>query len=576
MQHIALAKLRLSDENVRKTERDAEVESLAADIAARGLKQNLVVIPAPFREVDEELYEVVAGGRRLQALQLLDLTGQLPASIAENGVPCLIEEAEHAVETSLSENLHRVAMNPADEFTAFKIVIDQQRERGPDDMEKAISYCANRFGVTEAHVRGRLRLANLADCILDALRAKDISLASALAYGAVDDQDMQIEAFAAQTKSTWKPHDPDSIRAAYAKKAYTPQSSSVIYIGGIEPYEKRGGRVQRDLFTLDATQLLVDIKLVDDMVTEQFAKDKAKLVKRLGVDDAILASNAYTVKAPKGFQSKHIGMGYDETPAQIKERWAEFRKKNPGKVIAALYVDHQGQLSQCHYGLAEEPEVEEGAEVKPEREAYRPQTEEEREAERRERYVKLEMLRLAVPITAGTPFEGRLYLPGPLTWPRIREVEGRLMLDIEMAFSPDEIEQHREAAERAVDAAIAEHEAVAAAAKAALAKAEAMAEALDAYFMEHGAPDVVEDIDGDVFHRWESGIYSEQAPVEGDEEDENAGGYTSIEDLQACGVKIVQFWMNREDWVARPTQGDELPDAPAADSDTPDEDLEAA
>ena len=140
---IALDRLMLSKLNVRQTERDADVASLAEDIAARGLKQNLVVIPAHFMtgEVNEPWegqdrwagkFEVIAGGRRFQALRMLADAARIPP---DQPVLCLVEPRAQASETSLSENLHRVAMNPADEFEAFAAIVAQQQKQGSTDEE---------------------------------------------------------------------------------------------------------------------------------------------------------------------------------------------------------------------------------------------------------------------------------------------------------------------------------------------------------------------------------------------------------------------------------------------------------
>lgn len=71
---------------MRKT-RTGDVDDLAASIAAHGLLQDLTVTvndnPGEF--------EVVAGGRRLAALQQLDREGRLPDALRA-GVPCLVIE----------------------------------------------------------------------------------------------------------------------------------------------------------------------------------------------------------------------------------------------------------------------------------------------------------------------------------------------------------------------------------------------------------------------------------------------------------------------------------------------------
>ncbi|PCD85276.1 ParB/Srx family N-terminal domain-containing protein [Vibrio mediterranei] len=105
-----------SDLNVRKTkatkEQDAE---LKASIAAHGLIQNLVCLPE-----DSGVYGVVAGGRRLTQLKalvndgLLSLDDVVPVKVLTDS-----EAKDYAQQMSLTENLTRAAMHPADEFEAF-------------------------------------------------------------------------------------------------------------------------------------------------------------------------------------------------------------------------------------------------------------------------------------------------------------------------------------------------------------------------------------------------------------------------------------------------------------------------
>jgi ParB family transcriptional regulator, chromosome partitioning protein len=162
VRNIPLDKLVLSPGNVRKTPPSAAAEAeLKASIKARGLKQNLVVHPS----ADEKgVHAVTAGGRRLKALQELAAEGVIADDFK---VPCLVEEPEAAVETSLMENRIRAALSPADEFVAMAALIDSG---------ETVEAVATRFGVSERHVRQRLRLGKLAPELLDAYRAGDISL----------------------------------------------------------------------------------------------------------------------------------------------------------------------------------------------------------------------------------------------------------------------------------------------------------------------------------------------------------------------------------------------------------------
>jgi ParB family chromosome partitioning protein len=153
VRNIPLDKLVLSPTNVRKTPPSAAEEAeLKASIRARGLKQNLVV----HRIGDaKDVHAVIAGGRRLKALKELAAEGIIPADYK---VPCLIEHPEEAVETSLMENTIRAAMHPADEFIAMAGLIDAGQP---------IDAVATRFGVSEKHVKQRLRLGKLARELLD-------------------------------------------------------------------------------------------------------------------------------------------------------------------------------------------------------------------------------------------------------------------------------------------------------------------------------------------------------------------------------------------------------------------------
>ncbi|RYD84322.1 MAG: hypothetical protein EOP84_05795, partial [Verrucomicrobiaceae bacterium] len=107
LQTIPLNMLIVSTVNVRKTDRKADVSALAASINSHGLLQNLAVAAT-----EGGKFSVVAGGRRLAALKMLAKNG----AIAKNfPVPCQVVGEDHAAETSLAENIHRVAMDPLDE-----------------------------------------------------------------------------------------------------------------------------------------------------------------------------------------------------------------------------------------------------------------------------------------------------------------------------------------------------------------------------------------------------------------------------------------------------------------------------
>ena len=119
IREIPLSRLALVPENVRKTPPDPQADAeLKASIAALGLLENLVVrADEPGEQDSAERYAVVAGGRRLKAMQALVEDGVLDA---EHPVPCLVKSGDvQPGEISLAENVIRIAMHPADQVVAF-------------------------------------------------------------------------------------------------------------------------------------------------------------------------------------------------------------------------------------------------------------------------------------------------------------------------------------------------------------------------------------------------------------------------------------------------------------------------
>ena len=173
---IPLSQLVRSPRNVRKQKSSpAEIRSLAESIRAQGLIQNLVVAPA-----GDGAFAVEAGDRRLRALTLLAEDGTLSA---DHPVPCLeLVEGEDATEISLAENVKRISMHAADEFEAFSAMIGDG---------KPVSDVDSRFGVTEAFVRQRMKLAAVSSTLIEAFRQDKMSLELLMAFTVSNDHAAQ-------------------------------------------------------------------------------------------------------------------------------------------------------------------------------------------------------------------------------------------------------------------------------------------------------------------------------------------------------------------------------------------------
>lgn len=248
---IPLNRLVASSRNVRKTGGMA-IDDLAASIHAHGLLQNLTVIPT--RAADK--FEVVAGGRRLRALQQLVKSGYVPT---EHPVLCKVVAIDNASEASLAENVLREAMHPADQFEAFQALV----ESGRTTADVAAS-----FGVDEKVVRQRLKLAKVAPELLQAYRDNQLDLEALEAFTLADDHATQLQVWAAAT-SPWQ-REARNIREKLTAKEVNARSSRRAKLVGIPAYEAAGGKSRTDLFGgdiyLDNPELLH--RLADDMLQD--------------------------------------------------------------------------------------------------------------------------------------------------------------------------------------------------------------------------------------------------------------------------------------------------------------------
>ncbi len=266
IQSISLKKLVPSPRNVRKTSDPAADEQLKADIAARGLLQNLVV-----RKAKRGKFEVEAGGRRLAALQALAEGGALAKT---HEVMCLVIEGEESEvrEASLAENFQRLAMNPADEAQAFLAII----EAGA-----CVEDVARRFGLTVRFVEGRLRLAALAPCVFDALAEGAITLDMAKAYGAISDIDRQAHVYA-ELQDAWYQVTPDTIRRMVLDATVRGSDPRAVLVGR-QAYIAAGGRIERELFDDDATESWIDIALLEDLAHKTMDEAASKNAQEHGL-----------------------------------------------------------------------------------------------------------------------------------------------------------------------------------------------------------------------------------------------------------------------------------------------------
>jgi len=256
---IPLSKLVLSPKNVRKTATSAEADAeLYASIQETGLKQNLLVHKVGAK------FHVHAGGRRLATLQKLKEDGHLKASAL---IPCQVEDADRAEETSTAENIIRAGMHAADQFEAFAAL--RKKGRTEDQI-------AAQFGITTDLVRRRLKLASVAPELMQAFRDEKMSLECIMAFTLTDDHARQIEVWDALKEGHYI--QPYAIKNRLTEKSYSGASKLAKFVG-IDAYKEAGGTIIEDLFSERENTHLSDAELLEEMAETKLAalaKEAAK------------------------------------------------------------------------------------------------------------------------------------------------------------------------------------------------------------------------------------------------------------------------------------------------------------
>ncbi|MBO0942707.1 ParB family protein [Acidovorax temperans] len=244
--------LRPTGRNVRKTPR-MSIPELAASIQRVGLLQNLIVIAS----ANGEHYEVVAGGRRLAALKLLAKKHRISK---EWEVPCLLVADGTARTASLTENVQRETMHPADQFEAFAALVAEGRP---------IEDIAADFSVTPLVVQRRLKLANVSPRLMADYRADAVSLDQLMALAITDDHAAQEAAY--YDAPQWQRHPPH-LRERLTEREIDAYRHPLVRFVGLDSYEAAGGGIRRDLFAEgDAGVYLTDAAMLERLAQDKLA-----------------------------------------------------------------------------------------------------------------------------------------------------------------------------------------------------------------------------------------------------------------------------------------------------------------
>lgn len=250
---IPLNKLKNSPRNARKTPHPkADIEALAASIAASGMLQSPVVEPERDAEgafTGNFLVTIGEGRRQAQLLRAKrkEITKAEP-------IRCLVETEANAFEISLAENAIRSPMHPADQFEAF-FELHTQHGMNAEDI-------GARFGVTPAVVKQRLKLAAISPVLMKAYRNEELNLDQLTAFAFTDDH--------AKQERVWAHMNGDYCERAEILELINGENVAAddpraVFIG-LDAYQAAGGVITRDLFDDEHQGFLTDPELLNQLV----------------------------------------------------------------------------------------------------------------------------------------------------------------------------------------------------------------------------------------------------------------------------------------------------------------------
>ncbi|CAG4896889.1 ParB/RepB/Spo0J family partition protein [Paraburkholderia saeva] len=251
---VPYSTLRPSPLNAR-TKPLSGIPSLAANIRAKGLLQNLVVHEIKGSRGRQRKYGVCAGQRREAALDLLfeqkDIAADYP-------VPVRIVNEGEALAISLIENTEREGLDPFDVLRAYRMLAEEGQ---------SVDYIAALFSASPLTVKRRMKLASVSPRLLSLLRDDAITLDQLAALALADNHETQEHIWF--DANEWQ-RQPNYLRQAITRAEIDASRSRLVRFIGLDTYEAAGGYVRRDLFSDDGNAgYIADAELLQRLVAQK-------------------------------------------------------------------------------------------------------------------------------------------------------------------------------------------------------------------------------------------------------------------------------------------------------------------
>ena len=357
--NVPIQSLFIDPLNSRTQRAEKNVDALKSSIKANGLIQPL----AGYQR--EDGIGIVAGGTRLSALKALYEEGDTRFGT----IPVILAETEEQARAwSNAENIVRNDLSPYDEIIAY---------RSERDIGKTVSQIAIEFGKTEAHVLRRLKLADLSETILDALRDGRITLDAAAAFTiAKTDRDALDVLMRLLNEKDRQVEDVRDIKRLLNESPIYTSHRYFVFVGW-DAYSAAGGTTTEDLFAVHESNRysVDDHQLLFDLANAKIEAEASKLTSEgycfVDVSDSShfgmwhLSGDYQTVCHPEIALSESDQERYDAL-AEIAEleglsdeeqmevlsldakMKGDFSQDEKAVIGFTLFVDHEGNL--CRSG----------------------------------------------------------------------------------------------------------------------------------------------------------------------------------------------------------------------------------
>ena len=170
-----MIRISLVEPNPDQPRKDFDDEALGE--LADSIKQHGILQPLLVRQLDNDVYQIVAGERRWRAARKAGL----------KSVPVIIKSYtdREMAEVALIENIQRQDLNPLEEANAYRVLMDEY--------SMTQEQLAERLGKSRAAVANTVRFLNLQDDVKTLLSSGQISAGHAVVLLAVSDPRMQAE-----------------------------------------------------------------------------------------------------------------------------------------------------------------------------------------------------------------------------------------------------------------------------------------------------------------------------------------------------------------------------------------------